>query len=45
MNSVSGIYLGHFKNGVRDGIGGLTYENKVSYIGEWKNGKPCGQGI
>ncbi|KAM8933574.1 alsin isoform 2-T2 [Pelodytes ibericus] len=44
------IYSGNFRNGLEDGYGEYRIPNKLlkkkdRYLGHWKDGKMCGQGI
>ncbi len=39
------IYIGWFKNGLREGYGYITYENGDSYIGEWSENLRHGHGV
>ena len=40
-----GIYIGEFKNEMRDGRGKFIYKNGDIYEGDWKNDKKEGKGI
>ena len=37
-------YQGGYKDGLRNGVGKMTYPNGDTYHGEWKDGKPNGTG-
>ena len=39
------VYVGEWKQGLKDGFGSMTYENGSKYVGEWRNGKKHGQEI
>lgn len=39
------VYVGGWKNGLRDGYGQMKYATGNSYEGEWKAGKKCGRGV
>jgi hypothetical protein len=38
------VYIGEWKQGLKDGFGSMNYENGSKYVGEWRNGKKHGQG-
>ena len=40
----SALYVGRWKNGLRDGYGSEFHSGSVLYIGEWKNGLKHGMG-
>lgn len=42
--SNSGKYIGHFKDGLKDGFGVYHYKNGDKYIGNWKEGLRSGLG-
>ena len=44
IDGKSALYVGGWKNGLRDGYGSEFHSGSVLYIGEWKNGLKHGMG-
>jgi len=40
-----GKYVGHFRDGLKDGQGTFSYSNGERYVGQFKNDKRDGKGI
>jgi hypothetical protein len=42
--TLTGRYKGHSENGIKSGVGTMTFKNGQRYEGDWVNGRFHGKG-
>lgn len=45
LRTKGGVYTGHFKDGLRDGIGLMQFKSNCRYEGHWQRGRFHGRGL